>query len=104
MRDVGPKIQKRGNTHNFARIQATQGEQKKLLTLFTKSAAAVWGMDNFNKYLKGSQFTLYADPTPAPELGMTQTKTWNRLRTAMNDHKFTTQNRQNANLPEQLKR
>jgi hypothetical protein len=29
-------------------------------------------MDNFNEYLKGSQFTLYIDPTPAPELGTMQ--------------------------------
>ncbi len=60
-------------------------------------------MDNFNKYLKGSQFTLYADLTPAPELGTTKTKTWNRLRTAMNDHKFIMHNCQKADLLEHLK-
>jgi len=60
-------------------------------------------MDNFNEYLKGSQFTLYANEMPVPELGTTQTKTWNRLRMAMNKHKFLVQNRQKADLPEHLK-
>jgi hypothetical protein len=57
----------------------------------------------FNEYLKGSQFTLYANPTPAPELRTTQMTTWNGLKTAMSEHKFLTQNDQKANLPEHLK-
>jgi hypothetical protein len=66
-------------------------------------AAAVWGMDNFNEYLKGSRFTLYMDPTPAPELGNTQMKTWNWLQTAMSKHNFDTKNCQTSNIPLQLK-
>jgi hypothetical protein len=42
------------------------------------------------EYLKGAQFTLYVDLTPAPELGTMQMKTWNRLKTAMSEHKFVT--------------
>ncbi len=68
-----------------------------------ETAAAVWGMDNFNEYLKGSQFTLCMDPTPEPDLGNTQMKTLNRLKTAMSEHNFNTQNRQNADLPQYLK-
>jgi hypothetical protein len=60
-------------------------------------------MDNVNEYLKGSQFTLYVNPTPAPELGTMQMKTWNHLKMAMSEHKFFTQNRQQANLLGHLK-
>jgi len=62
-------------------------------------AATVWGMDNFNEYLKGSRFTLYTDHTLAPDLGTTQMKTWNRLKTAMSEQNFLTKNCQNADLP-----
>jgi hypothetical protein len=77
--------------------------EKNYSPFLLEAAAAVWGMDNFNEYLKGSQFTLYADEMPVPELGTTQTKTWNQLRTSMNKHKFLVQNRQRADLPEHLK-
>jgi hypothetical protein len=30
-------------------------------SLLLEMAAAAWGMDNFNEYLKGSKFTLYMD-------------------------------------------
>jgi len=66
-------------------------------------AAAAWGMENFNKYLKGSRFTLYMDPMTAQDLGNTQVKTLNRLKTAMSDHNFDTRNRQKADLPTFLK-
>jgi hypothetical protein len=60
-----------------------------------ETAAAVWGMDNFNEYLKGSQFTLYMDLTPAPDLGNTQMKTWNRLKTGNEQIQFRHQERPN---------
>jgi hypothetical protein len=66
-------------------------------------SASVWGIDNFNEYLRGSQFTLYADPTPTTDMGTMQTKTLNRLRTAMIKHNFLTKNRQQSNLPKELK-
>jgi hypothetical protein len=52
--------------------------EKNYTPFLLETTAAVRGMDNFNKYLKGSWFTLYLDPTPAPDLGTTQMKTWNR--------------------------
>jgi hypothetical protein len=69
-----------------------------------KASASVWGMDNFNEYLKGSKFIIYTDPTPTPDLGTTQTKTWNRLQTAMSEYNFLTKNRQQANLPTHFKK
>ncbi len=39
-------------------------ENEKNYTKFLlETPAAAWGMDNFNEYLKGSQFTLYRDLT-----------------------------------------
>ncbi len=38
-------------------------ENEKIYTRFLlETAAAAWGMDNFNKYLNGSRFILYKDP------------------------------------------
>jgi hypothetical protein len=94
----------KGQTHIISHASRQLKENKKNYSPFLlETAAAVWGMDNFNEYLKGSQFTLYADPTPAPELGTTQMKTLNRLKTAMSEHKFLTEYCQKANLPGHLK-
>jgi hypothetical protein len=62
------------------------------------------GMDNFNKYLKGSKFTLYRDSANETTLGTTQLKTLNRLRNTMIEHDFEIQNRQKAELPDFLKK
>jgi len=43
------------------------------------------------------------DPTPTPDLGTTQMKTWNCLKTAMSKHRFNTKNCQTSNIPLQLK-
>jgi hypothetical protein len=80
-------------------------ENEKNYTRFLlETAAAAWGMDNFNEYLKGSRFTLYRDFTPEATLGTTQLKTLNRLRNTMIDHDFRTRDRQKADLPQALKR
>ncbi len=53
-------------------------ENEKNYTRFLlETAAAAWGMDNFNEYLKGSRFTLYRDSTTETTLGTTQLKTLN---------------------------
>jgi hypothetical protein len=77
--------------------------EKNYTPFLLETAAAVWGMDNFKKYLKGVRFCLYMDPTTEPNLGNTQLKTLNRLKTAMSEHNFNTRNRQNAYLPPCLK-
>jgi hypothetical protein len=77
--------------------------EKNYSPFLLETAATIWGMENFNEYLKGSQFTLYTDPTPAPDMGTTQMKTWNCLKTAMSEQKFFIRNCQKANLPEHLK-
>jgi hypothetical protein len=78
-------------------------ENKKNYTKFLlEMAAAAWGMDNFNEYLKGSKFTLYKDPITEQNLGTTQIKMLNRLRMAMSEHHFDIKNRQKSNLPDFL--
>jgi hypothetical protein len=80
-------------------------ENEKNYTRFLlETAAAAWGMDNFNEYLKGSRFMLYRDPTTETTLGTTQLKTLNRLRNTMIEHKFEIKDRQRADLPDFLKK
>jgi len=80
-------------------------ENEKNYTRFLReTAAAAWGMDNFNEYLKGSRFTLYKDLTTETTLGTTQLKTLNRLRNTMIEHDFKIQDRQKADLPDCLKK
>jgi hypothetical protein len=95
---------KEGKTHIISHAsRQLKGNEKNYSPFLLETAAAVWGMDNFNEYLKGSQFTLYTDLNPAPELGTRQTKTWNPLKTVMSEQKFLTQNCQKADLPKHLK-
>jgi hypothetical protein len=80
-------------------------ENEKNYTRFLlDTAAAAWGMDNFNEYLKGYRFTLYRDITTETTLGNTQLKTLNRLRNTMIEHDFEIQDRQKADLPDYLKK
>jgi hypothetical protein len=80
-------------------------ENEKNYTRFLlETAAAAWGMENFNKYLKGSKFTLYKDLTTEATLGTTQLKTLNQLRKTMTEHNFEVQDRQKSDLPDFLKK
>jgi len=42
-------------------------------------AAANWGMEYFDNYLRGKPFTLYTDHKPLEKLRLLHTKTMNRL-------------------------
>jgi len=56
-----------------------------------ESAAAVWGMDVFDEYLKGKQFILFTDHKPLEKIGHLNTKTMNRLQAALLEHHFAIQ-------------
>jgi hypothetical protein len=86
---------------SYASRQLRENE-KNYTKFLLEMAAAAWGMDNFNEYLKGSRFTLYRDLTTETTLGTTQLKTLNRLRNTMIDHDFKTLDRQKADLPYSL--
>ena len=64
-----------------------------------EAAAAVWGMDFFNEYLKGKRFILYTDHKPLEKLGHLHSKTMNRLQTALLEHDFVIQHKKGSNMP-----
>jgi RNase H-like domain found in reverse transcriptase len=65
--------------------------EKNYLPFLLESAAAVWGMDVFNEYLKGKQFILFTDHKPLEKMGHLHTKTMNRLQAALLEHDFVIQ-------------
>ena len=64
-----------------------------------EAAAAVWGMDTFNEYLKGKRFILYTDHKPLEKMGHLHTKTMNRLQTAMNEYDCIIQYKKGDTMP-----
>jgi hypothetical protein len=72
------QIDKTRNIHVISHASRQLKENEKNYSPFLlEISTAVWKMDNFNKYLKGSQFILYADLAPTPDLGTLQIKTSN---------------------------
>lgn len=53
-----------------------------------EQAAAVWGMEHFQVYLRGRPFTLVTDHKPLEALSKIHTKTLRRLQEAMMDFEF----------------
>jgi hypothetical protein len=64
-----------------------------------EAAAAVWGMDHFQKYLKGKKFILYTDHKPLEKLGHLHIKTMNRFETTLLDHDFIIQYKKVSDMP-----
>jgi len=64
-----------------------------------ESAAAMWGMDTFNEYLKGKKFILYTDHKPLEKMGHLHTKTMNRLQSALLEHNFVIQYKKGTIMP-----
>lgn len=62
--------------------------EKNYTPFLLEMQAAIWGMEHFDTYLKGRQFTLYTDHKPLEKLGKVHTKTLNRLQEAMNTYNF----------------
>jgi hypothetical protein len=71
---------KEGNFHAiyFASRQLKDHEMN-YSPFLLEAAAAVWGMDFFNEYLKGKRFILYTDHKTLEKLGHLHSKTQNRL-------------------------
>jgi RNase H-like domain found in reverse transcriptase len=70
------QVDKDGNFHaiSFASRQLKDHEMN-YSPFLLEAAAAVWGMDFFNEYLKGKQFILYTDHKPLEKLGHLHSKT-----------------------------
>jgi hypothetical protein len=64
-----------------------------------EAAAAVWGMDVFNEYLKGNKFIIYTDHKPLEKMRHLHTKTMNRLQAALLEHDFVIQYKKGEIMP-----
>ena len=73
--------------------------EKNYSPFLLESAAAVWGMDVFNEYLKGKKFILFTDHKPLEKMGHLHTKTMNRLQAALLEHDFVIQYKKGAIMP-----
>jgi transposase InsO family protein len=94
------QVDKDGNFHaiSFASRQLKDHEVN-YSPFLLEAAAAVWGMDFFNEYLKGKRFILYTDHKPLEKLGHLHSKTLNRLQTALLEHDFVIQYKKGSNMP-----
>jgi RNase H-like domain found in reverse transcriptase len=93
------QIDKDGNHYaiSFASRQLKDHE-KNYSPFLLEAAAAVWGTEVFNEYLRGKQFILFTDHKPLVKLGHLHTKTLNRLQTALLEHNFLVQYKKGINM------
>jgi RNase H-like domain found in reverse transcriptase len=75
---------------SFASRQLKDHEQN-YSPFLLEAAAAVWGMEVFNEYLRGKQLILFTDHKPLEKLGHLHTKTLNRLQMALLEYDFIVQ-------------
>jgi hypothetical protein len=83
---------------SFASRQLKDHE-KNYSPFLLEAAAAVWGMDNFNEYLKCKKFILYMDHKPLEKLGHLHSMTMNRFQMALLEHDFIIQYQKGSNMP-----
>ncbi len=73
--------------------------EKNYSPFLLEAAAAVWGMEILNEYLRGKQFILFTDHKPLEKLGHLHTKTLNGLQTALLEHDFVVQYKKGTTMP-----
>jgi hypothetical protein len=73
--------------------------EKNYSPFLLESAAAVWGMDVFNEYLKEKKFILFTNHKPLEKMGHLHTKTMNRLQAALLEHDFVIQYKKGEIMP-----
>ena len=73
--------------------------EKNYSPYLVEMAAAVWGMEFYDEYLRGKQFTLYTDHRPLERLSHLHTKTLNRLQLAMLEYDFVIQYKKGITMP-----
>ncbi len=83
---------------SFASRQLKDHE-KSYSPFLLEAAAAVWGMEIFNEYLRGKQFILFTDHKPLEKLGYLHRKMLNRLQTALLEHDFVVQYKKGTHMP-----
>ena len=94
------QVDKQGTFHviSYGSRQLIKHE-KNYSPFLLEMAAAVWGMDFYNEYLKGKQFTLYTDHKPLEKMSHLHNKTLNRLQLAMLEYDFVIQYKKGINMP-----
>jgi Reverse transcriptase (RNA-dependent DNA polymerase)/RNase H-like domain found in reverse transcriptase len=93
------QVDKEGKFHtiSFASRQLKDHEMN-YSPFLLEAAAAVWGMDLFNEYLKGKRFILHTDHKPLEKLGHLHSKMLNQLQTALPEHDFVIQYKKGSNM------
>ena len=94
------QMDQHGNHYAISFASRQLKDHKKNYSPFLlEAAAAVWGMEIFNEYLRGKQFILFTDHKPLEKLGHLHTKTLNRLQTALLEHDFVVQYKKGTTMP-----
>ena len=94
------QVDERGTFHVISyRSRQLIKHERNYSPFLLEMAAAVWGMDFYNEYLKGKQFTLYTDHKPLEKLSHLHTKTLNRIQLAMLEYDFIIQYKKGINMP-----
>jgi RNase H-like domain found in reverse transcriptase/Integrase zinc binding domain/Reverse transcriptase (RNA-dependent DNA polymerase) len=100
---LGTILTQKDKYNNFCAILYAscqlKAHKKNYSPFLLESAAAVWGMDTFNEYLKGKKFILYTDHKPLEKMGHLHTKTMNRLQSALLEHDFIIQYKKGTIMP-----
>jgi transposase InsO family protein len=73
--------------------------EKNYSPYLAEMAAACWGMEYFDNYLRGKHFTLFTDHKPLEKLSHLHTKTLNRLQELTLTYDFQIQYKKGATLP-----
>jgi len=93
-------VDKKGNYHVIAYgSRQLRDHELNYSPYLAEMAAANWGMEYFDNYLRGKPFTLYTDHKPLEKLSHLHTKTMNRLQENMLTYDFKIQNKKGATLP-----
>jgi RNase H-like domain found in reverse transcriptase len=94
------QVDKNGNFYAISFASRQLKDQEKYYSPFLlEAAAAVWGMDFFNEYLKGKRFSLYTYHKPLEKLIQLQSKMLNRLQMDLLEHDFVIQYKKGSNMP-----
>ena len=100
---LGAILMQVGNNGNHYAIsfpsRQLKDHEKNYSPLLLEAAAAVWGMEVFNEYLRGKKFILFTDHKPLEKVGHLHTKTLNHLQTALLEHDFIVQYKKGTNMP-----
>jgi transposase InsO family protein len=94
------QVDEKGNYHAIAYgSRQLRDHETNYSPYLAEMAAANWGMEYFDNYLRGKPFTLYTDHKPLEKLSHLHTKTMNRLQENMLTYDFQIQYKKGATLP-----